>query len=75
MELSQRLMDSVVPGAYSFDGRLDLGWRALQCVGHYAESIRLMQAACCVASGRCEVVCAFTPVSYTHLTLPTILLV
>ena len=47
---------------YSFGGRLDLlGWTALQRVGHYAESIRLMQAACCVASGRCEVVCAFTP--------------
>ena len=31
---------------YSFGGRLDLlGWRALQCVGHHAESMRLMQAA------------------------------
>ena len=30
---------------YSFGGRLDLGWRALQCVGHYAESMRLMNAA------------------------------
>ena len=32
--------------SYSFGGRLDLlGWRALQCVGHYAELMRLMQAA------------------------------
>ena len=27
----------------SFGGRLDLGWRALQCVEHNAESLRLMQ--------------------------------
>ena len=31
---------------YSCGGRLDLlGWRALQCVGHFAESTWLMQAA------------------------------
>ena len=31
---------------YSFGGRLDrLGWRALQYLEHYAESMRLMQAA------------------------------
>ena len=30
---------------YSFGGRLDVGWRAFQCIGHYAASMRLMQAA------------------------------
>ena len=31
---------------YSFGGRLDLlGWRALQCVGHYVASMRMMKAA------------------------------
>ena len=30
---------------YSFRSRLDLGGRALHCVGHYDESVRLMQGA------------------------------
>ena len=37
-------MDTIC--TYSFGGRLDLlDWRALPYVGHYAESVRLMQAA------------------------------
>ena len=45
MEVSQRPMD-IIAHAYSFGGKLDLGWGGLQCVGHHAESMRLMQAAC-----------------------------
>lgn len=37
-------MDSVVH-TYSFGGRLDLRWRALQYIGHYAEPMRQKHAA------------------------------
>ena len=43
------VMGTVANGYYctsSFGGRLDLlGWRALEYVRHYAESMRMMQAA------------------------------